>query len=40
MGHGEGVHGRNTAVSLKAALDHSRRDIPRLVLKLPFTARS
>jgi hypothetical protein len=39
LGHGEGVHGRNTAVSLKAALDHSRRDIPRLMLKLPFAAR-
>ncbi|MGZ4268185.1 MAG: hypothetical protein ACXVFN_01430 [Solirubrobacteraceae bacterium] len=39
VGHGEGVHGRNAAVALKAALDHSRRDIPRLLIKLPFAAR-
>ena len=39
MGHGEGVHGPNTALALKAALDHSRRDIPRLVVKAPFRLR-
>lgn len=39
MGHGEGIHGPNAAVSLKAALDHSRRDIPRMLVKLPFAGR-
>ena len=39
MGHGEGVHGPNSAVALKAALDHSRRDIPRLLVKAPFLLR-
>jgi hypothetical protein len=39
MGHGEGVHGPNAAVALRAALDHSRRDIPRLLVKAPFLMR-
>jgi hypothetical protein len=40
VGHGLPVHGQDAAGGLREALDRSRRDIPRLVLKLPALIRS
>jgi hypothetical protein len=35
VGHGPGVHGSDTEAQCKQALTRSRRDIPRVLLKLP-----
>lgn len=35
MGHGLGIHGRQATVALQEAFARSRRDIPRVLLKLP-----
>ena len=40
VGHGEGVHGAATAAELGHALTHSRRGLPRVLLRLPFAGRS
>ena len=40
VGHGEGVHGGATAAELGHALTHSRRGLPRVLLRLPFAGRS
>jgi hypothetical protein len=40
MGHGRPVHGSDAANGLRDAIAHSRRDIPRLALKLPALIRS
>jgi hypothetical protein len=40
VGHGLPVHGHDAARGLREALDRSRRDIPRLALKLPGLIRS
>jgi hypothetical protein len=40
VGHGPPVHGPPAASGLREALAHSRRDIPRLALKLPALIRS
>ena len=34
-GHGAPLHGPDTAQAMRAAIDHARRDSPRLLLKLP-----
>ena len=39
VGHGEGVHGPEAAAALGDALRRSRRDMPRLLATLPFSAR-
>jgi hypothetical protein len=39
VGHGPPLHGDDTGVALRAALDHSRRDLPRALVKLPSTLR-
>ena len=39
VGHGEGLHGPETVAALREALRHSRRDLPRLLATLPFSAR-
>jgi hypothetical protein len=39
-GHGAPVHGPDTAAEIDAAYARSRRDIPRLVLKLPRMGRA
>jgi hypothetical protein len=40
VGHGPPLHGENTGVELRAAVDHSRRDLPRVLVKLPSALRS
>jgi hypothetical protein len=40
VGHGAGVHGPSTPAALGEALDRSRRDLPRVLLKLPHAMRS
>jgi hypothetical protein len=35
VGHGAPLHGADTAAAMRAAIDHSRRDAPRLLVKLP-----
>jgi hypothetical protein len=40
VGHGPPVHGPQAASALRQALARSRRDIPRLALKLPALIRS
>jgi hypothetical protein len=39
MGHGVGVHGPDAAAELERAYARSRRDLPRVLAKLPFAAR-
>ncbi len=39
VGHGEGVHGLDAATAIGEALRRSRRDLPRLLATLPFSAR-
>lgn len=39
MGHGAPVEGPATAADLATALDHSRKDLPKLLLKLPGILR-
>src|SRR3954454_15426320 len=39
MGHGAGVHGPDAAAELDRAYARSRRDLPRVLAKLPFAAR-
>jgi len=39
VGHGAGVHGRQTTTALQDALARSRRDLPRMLLKLPSMRR-
>jgi hypothetical protein len=36
VGHGEGLHGSRTAMSLRRALAESRRGLPGLLVRLPF----
>jgi hypothetical protein len=38
VGHGEGLHGRAATESLRQALDHSRRHLPRIALHVPALA--
>jgi hypothetical protein len=40
VGHGPPRHGPDTASEMRAAIDHSRRDTPRLLLKLPALLRT
>jgi hypothetical protein len=40
VGHGPALHGLQAASGLREALARSRRDIPRLALKLPALIRS
>jgi hypothetical protein len=40
VGHGEGVHGAAATAGLTNALSHSRRALPRVLLRLPFAGRS
>jgi hypothetical protein len=40
VGHGEGVHGSGTPEAIRRALARSRRDLPQVVLRLPFAGRS
>src|SRR5690349_13584941 len=40
MGHGPPIHGSEAAPALIDALDHSRRDIPALVIKAPGLMRN
>jgi len=37
MGHGAGVHGPDTPAELERAHARARRDLPRVLLKLPFS---
>ena len=39
-GHGEGLHGPGTADAVKLALSESRRRLPGVLLRIPFSARS
>lgn len=39
LGHGTGVHGDEAAEELERAYHRARRDLPRLLLKLPFSMR-
>lgn len=39
VGHGEGLHGAETATALREALRRSRRDFPHLLATLPFSGR-
>ncbi len=39
VGHGPPLHGDDTGTELRTALDHSRRDLPRVLVKLPGTLR-
>lgn len=39
-GHGEGLVGPDTAATLERALARSRRDLPRVLLRLPLAARA
>lgn len=40
VGHGEGVNGKAVTTCLREALAHSRRSLPRVLLRLPFAGRS
>ncbi|MCW3006884.1 MAG: hypothetical protein JWP17_1510 [Solirubrobacterales bacterium] len=40
VGHGPPLHGQDTGTELRSAVDHSRRDLPRLLVKLPSALRS
>jgi hypothetical protein len=40
VGHGEGVQGTAAATGLRHALTHSRRGLPRVLVRLPFAGRS
>ena len=40
VGHGEGVHGPAAAVELRHALEHSRGELPGVLVRLPFAGRS
>jgi len=40
VGHGRGVHGPLAAAALEDAYDRSRRDFPKLALKLPAIAKA
>jgi len=40
VGHGEGVHGPAAAVGLRHALEHSRGELPGVLVRLPFAGRS
>jgi hypothetical protein len=40
LGHGRGVHGPQAAAELETAYARARRDLPRVLLKLPGTVRS
>lgn len=39
VGHGPGLHGPQTTLALRTALDRSRSDLPRVLLKLPGALR-
>jgi len=39
VGHGEGLHGADASPALVEALARSRRDLPRVLVRLPFAAR-
>ena len=39
VGHGEGLHGPETATALREAIRRSRRDLPHLLATLPFSGR-
>jgi hypothetical protein len=39
VGHGTGVHGPATPAALRAAIERSRRDLPRVLAKLPHALR-
>ena len=39
VGHGEGVHGPAAAVGLRHALEHSRGELPGVLVRLPFAGR-
>jgi hypothetical protein len=39
-GHGDPLHGPDTARAMRDAIDHARRDTPRLLLKLPSLLRA
>ena len=40
VGHGRGVHGPAAAGALEDAYDRSRRDLPKLALKVPAMAKA
>jgi hypothetical protein len=40
VGHGRGVHGPQAAAALADAYDRSRKDLPKLALRLPAMARA
>jgi len=40
VGHGEGVHGPGAAAGLRHALEHSRGELPGVLVRLPFAGRS
>lgn len=40
VGHGTGLHGDDATTALHTALDRSRRDLPRVVVRLPFANRT
>jgi hypothetical protein len=40
VGHGEGVHGPAAAAGLRHALEHSRGELPGVLVGLPFAGRS
>ena len=40
VGHGRGVHGPAAAAALRDAYDRSRKDLPKLALKLPAMAKA
>lgn len=40
VGHGPALHGRDTGAALRGALDRSRRDLPRALVKLPTAMRT
>ena len=39
VGHGEGICGPSTSETLQRALDRSRRGLPGLLVRLPFSLR-
>jgi len=39
VGHGPGLHGPDTPAALQQALDRSRHDLPKVLLKLPGALR-
>lgn len=40
VGHGTGLHGDRATTALRTALERSRRDLPRVVVRLPFANRT